>query len=67
MALPELKRGQVWEVDFAPQTHKEELDLLVDQIRTIANRRIMGLKPVAEFSRAHMKRVEEALRILTSE
>ena len=122
--MPELKRGQVWEVDFEPQTHKEEpgkrgrpalvvqtnilngaghattivipgttqvyrdaqgdayplrvslgklnkardeTDLLVDQIRTIANQRFMGDKPLAELSRTHMKRVEDALRILTGE
>ena len=122
--MPELRRGQVWEVDFEPQTHKEdpgkrgrpalvvqtnilngaghattivipgttqvyrdaqgdayplrvslgklnkgkdETDLLVDQIRTIANQRFMGDKPLAELSRTHMKRVEDALRILTGE
>lgn len=116
-----LQRGQLWEVDFEPQTHKEEpgkrgrpaliiqtnilndaghattivipgttqvyrdaqgdgyplrvslgkvgklkedTDLLVDQIRTISNRRLMGVKPLAELSRAHMKRVEDAMRIL---
>lgn len=116
------RRGQVWEVDFEPQTHKEEpgkrgrpalviqtdilneaghattivipgttqvyrdaqgdgyplrvslgklpkakedTDLLVDQIRTIANQRFMGDKPMAELSRTHMKRVEEALKLLT--
>ena len=126
MAVLKLKRGQVWEVDFEPQTHKEEpaapdtlrgrpaliiqtnilndaghaitivipgttqtyrdalgdgyplrvslgklpkqdaeTDLLIDQIRTISNRRLMGDKPIAELSRTHMKRVEEALKILT--
>ena len=117
-----IKRAQVWEVDFEPQTHKEEpgkrgrpalivqtnilnsaghattivipgttnvyrdaqgdgyplrvsvgklgtmkqeTDLLVDQIRTISNQRLMGDKPLAELSRAHMKRVEDALRMLT--
>ncbi len=117
-----VQRGQLWEVDFEPQTHKEEpgkrgrpalviqtnilntaghattivipgttqiyrdaqgdgyplrislgkigklneeTDLLVDQIRTISNRRLMGDKPLAELSRAHMKRLEDALRILT--
>lgn len=121
-ALAKPRRGQLWEADFEPQTHKEEpgkrgrpalviqtdilngaghpttivipgttkvyrdaggdgyplrvaigkltgmkeeTDLLVDQIRTIANRRLMGTKPLAELSRAHMKRVEDALRILT--
>ena len=122
--MPKLKRGQVWEADFEPQTHKEEpgkrvrpalvvqtnilnaaghattivipgttqvyrdaqgdgyplrvavgrlgkakeeTDLLVDQIRTISNRRFIGDKPLAELSRGHMKRLEDALRILTGE
>lgn len=126
MAVLKLKRGQLWEVDFEPQTHKEEpgkrgrpalviqtnilndaghattivipgttqtyrdalgdgyplrvslgklpkqtaetdpeTDLLIDQIRTISNRLLMGDKPIAELSRTHMKRVEEALKILT--
>ncbi len=128
MALPKLgtsvQRGQVWEMDFEPQTHKqepgkrgrpalvvqtnilnaaghattivipgttqvyrdaqgdgyplrvsvgklakakEETDLLVDQIRTIANQRFMGDQPIATLSRADMKRVEDALRLLTGE
>ncbi len=119
-----LKRGQVCEVDFEPQTHKEEpgkrgrpalviqtnilnnaghsttivipgtakvyrdaqgdgyplrvsvgklgaqkleTDLLIDQIRTISNQRLMGDKPLAELPRAHMKRVEDALKLLTGE
>ena len=119
-----LKRGQVWEVDFEPQTRKEEpgkqgrpalviqtnilnnaghsttivipgtakvyrdaqgdgyplrvsvgklgaqkleTDLLIDQIRTISNQRLMGDKPLAELPRAHMKRVEDALKLLTGE
>ena len=122
--MPKFKRGQVWEVDFEPQTHKEEpgkrgrpaliiqtnilngaghattivvpgstnvyrdaqgdgyplrialgrlgkakeeTDLLVDQIRTISNQRFMGDKPLADLSRTHMKRVEDALRILTGD
>lgn len=122
MVLPKPRRGQIWEVDFEPQTHKEEpgkrgrpalviqtdilntaghattivipgttqvyrdaqgdgyplrvslgklpkakdeTDLLMDQIRTIANQRFMGDKPLAELSRTHMKRVEEALKLLT--
>jgi mRNA interferase MazF len=121
-ALPKLQRGQVWEVDFEPQTHKQEpgkrgrpalitqtnilndvghattivipcttqvyrdgqgdgyplrialgklgklgfeTDVLVDQIRAISNQRLMGSKPLAELTRAHVKRVEEALKILT--
>jgi mRNA interferase MazF len=122
--LTKLKRGQIWEVDFEPQTHKaepgkrgrpalviqtnilnqvghattivipgttqvyrdaqgdgyplrvsigklgqmtQETDLLIDQIRTIANQRLMGTKPLAELSRTHMKRVEDALNVLTGE
>ena len=48
-------------------TIKQETDLLVDQIRTVSNQRLMGDKPLAELSRAHMKRVEDALRMLTGE
>jgi mRNA interferase MazF len=48
-----------------PAGMAEETDLLVDQIRTVANQRLMGVKPLAELTRAHMKRVEDALRILT--
>lgn len=122
-----LKRGQIWEADFEPQTHKEEpgkrgrpaliiqtnllnaaghattivipgttqiyrdaagdgfplrvsigklakvgessqeTDLLIDQIRTISNQRFLGEKPLAELTRPHLKRVEEALRLLTGE
>ena len=46
---------------------KDDTDLLIDQIRTVSNRRLMGGKPLAELSRAHMKRVEDALRVLTGE
>ena len=124
MAKPKLRRGQVWELDFEPQTHraepgkrgrpgliiqtdilngvghgttivipgttqiyrdaqgdgfplrvslgklgkaKDETDLLIDQIRAVANPRFMGDKPLAELSRAHMKRVEDALRTLIGE
>jgi len=42
-------------------------DLLIDQIRTIANQRLMGTKPLAELPRTQMKRVEEALKLLTGE
>lgn len=120
----QIQRGQLWEVDFEPQTQKEEpgkrgrpalviqtnilnaaghatiivipgttqvyrdsqgdgyplrisigkagklkeeTDLLIDQIRTISNKRLMGERPLTELSRAHMKRVEDALRLLTGE
>lgn len=119
MALINVLRGQVWEVNFEPQTHKEELgkrnrpalviqtdllntnghptsivvmgttnvkrdkdyfpirialinqpgltqdtDLLIDQIRAISNQRLMGDKPLAMLSTNHLKRVEEALKLL---
>lgn len=44
---------------------KDDTDLLVDQIRTISNRRLMADKPLAELSRAHIKRGEQALGGLT--
>ena len=121
-ALLKVLRGQLWRVDFEPQSHKEEpgkrarpalviqtnilndaghattivipgtsqiyrdasgdgyplrvalgkvgqltseTDLLIDQIRAISNARLMGDKPIAELPRPQMKRVEDALRILT--
>ena len=42
-----------------------ETDLLIDQIRAISNKRFMGERPVAKLSTNHMKRVMEALRLLT--
>lgn len=119
-----VKRGQIWEVNFEPQTRKEEpgkrnrpalvlqtdllndaghattiiipgtteiyrdgqgdgyplrvsigkagnlaqeTDLLIDQIRAISNQRFMGEGPVATLSTNHMKRVMEALRLLTGQ
>lgn len=116
--MPKLKRGQLWEVDLDPQTHKEEpakrnrpalviqtdllndaghpttiivpgtsqvepedcfplrvalgklpglmydTDLLIDQLRAISNRRFMGSKPIATLSTTHLRKVEEALRLL---
>ncbi|RFP09233.1 type II toxin-antitoxin system PemK/MazF family toxin [Duganella sp. BJB488] len=118
MALPKVKRGQIWAVDFDPQIHKEEpgkqhrpalviqtnplndaghqttivipgtsdvesedcfplrvalgqlpglnksTDLLIDQVRAISNKRFMGTQPIATVSTNHMRRIEEALRIL---
>jgi len=120
MALSKILRGQIWEVDLNPQTHKEEpgkrkrpalvvqtdilnqaghpttiiipgtsdieesdcfplrialrqipglplpTDLLIDQIRSISNRRFIGTNHIAELSANHMKRVQEAMRILMS-
>ena len=119
MASIKLLRGQVWEVNFEPQTHKEEpgkrnrpalviqtdllnasghpttivvmgstqvrrdkdyfplrvalvnqaglaqeTDWLIDQIRAVSNRRFMGTQPLATVSLNHLKRVEEALKLL---
>ncbi len=112
-------RGEIWLVDFEPQTHKEEpgkrgrpalviqtnllnqaghattmvipgttqtymdasgdgfplrvpigaitgkeTDLLIDQIRTISNRRFLDKGPVASLSAVQMKRVEQAVKLL---
>ena len=118
--MAKFKRGQIWEVDFDPQTHKEEpgkrqrpaliiqtdklndaghnttivipgtsdvenedyyplrvalgklpgltysTDLLIDQVRTISNKRFMGTRPIATLATNHMRRIEDALKILTS-
>ena len=119
IASIKLLRGQVWEVNFEPQAHKEEpgkrnrpaliiqtdllntsghpttivvmgtsqvrrdkdyfplrvalvnqaglaqeTDLLIDQIRAVSNRRFMGTQPLAVLSVNHLKRVEEALKLL---
>ena len=119
MASIKALRGQIWEVDFEPQAHKEkpgkrnrpalviqtdllntaghpttivvvgttqvrrdqdyfplrvalvnqpgllqETDLLIDQIRAVSNQRFMGSQPLATLSMNHLKRVEEALRLL---
>lgn len=121
--MPVVKRGELWEVDFEPQTHKEEpgkrgrpalvlqtdllntakhpttvvipgttdvyrdhqgdgfplrvpigkpgsmkeeTDLLIDQIRTISNQRFLHGKPVAVLGVNHMKRVMDALKLLTN-
>ena len=119
MASIKLLRGQVWELNFEPQTHKEEpgkrnrpalviqtdllnrsghpttivvmgttqvrrdkdyfplrvalvnqgglaqeTDLLIDQIRAVSNRRFMGTQPLAVLGVNHLKRVEEALKLL---
>jgi mRNA interferase MazF len=42
----------------------EDTDLLRDQIRAISNRRFMGTKPLTKLSTNHLKRVEEALKLL---
>jgi mRNA interferase MazF len=119
MGLIKVFRGQIWEVNFEPQTHKEEpgkrnrpalviqtdllnknghpttivvmgttsvrrdkdyyplrvalvnqpglvqeTDLLIDQIRAVSNQRFMGTQPLTTLSVNHLKRVEEALRLL---
>lgn len=119
MASIKVKRGEIWAVDFEPQTHKEEpgkrqrpalvlqtdllnnaghattiiipgatqtrrdkdyfplrvalvnqpglpadTDLMIDQVRAIANARIMGSQPLARLTTNHLKQVEAALRLL---
>jgi mRNA interferase MazF len=120
MASIKVKRGQVWAVDFTPQTHKEEpgkrerpalviqtdllndaghpttivipgtsdveredsfplrvalgrlpgqapdeaTDLLIDQIRAISNVRFMNGKPLTTLGTNHMRRVEDAMKLL---
>ncbi len=44
----------------------EETDLLIDQIRAISNIRFMGEKPILMLSTNHMRRVEDALKLLTT-
>ena len=118
-----ISRGEIWAVDFEPQTHKEEpgkrarpalvlqsnllnhngytttivvpgtsdtyqdaqgdgyplrvrvgkqgalkddTDLLIDQIRTISNRRLIGTKPLTTLSANHLTRVTDALALLTT-
>jgi mRNA interferase MazF len=119
MASSKFQRGQIWEVDLEPQSHKEEpgkrrrpalvvqtdllnnsghpttivvvgtsqtrrdkdyfplrvalpsqaglpleTDLLIDQVRSIANRRFMGEEPLTTLNTAQLKRVEDALKLL---
>ena len=42
----------------------QETDLLIDQIRAISNQRFMGAQPLATPSTNHLKRVEDALKLL---
>lgn len=121
MASPDVKRGEIWAVDFEPQTHRQEpgkrnrpalviqtdllndaghpttivipgtsqveradcfplrvalgrlpgqaadaaTDLLIDQVRAISNDRLMGGQPITTLSTNHLRRVEDALRLLT--
>jgi mRNA interferase MazF len=119
MASSKFQRGQIWEVDLEPQSHKEEpgkrrrpalvvqtdllnnsghpttivvvgtsqtrrdkdyfplrvaltsqaglpleTDLLIDQVRAVSNRRIMGDEPLTTLNTAQLKRVEDALKLL---
>ena len=49
-----------------PAKMVEETDLLIDQVRAISNRRFRGERPLAVLGANHMKRVVEALKILTA-
>lgn len=44
---------------------RQDTDLLIDQIRAIANERFSGEHPLATLSVASLKRVLEALALLT--
>jgi hypothetical protein len=46
---------------------QEDTDFAYRPKPHLSNRRLMGDKPSAVLSRARMKRVEDALRILTGE
>lgn len=52
--------GRIQKIGEEPK----ETDLLIDQIRAISTRRLMGTAPVASLSANHMRRVQEALRLL---
>ena len=41
-----------------------DTDLLIDQMRAISNQRFMGKSPMAALERGHMKRVEDAVKII---
>jgi mRNA interferase MazF len=47
------------------QATDEATDLLIDQIRAISNDRLMGDKPITTLGTNHIRRVEDALRLLT--
>ncbi|MBW5286522.1 type II toxin-antitoxin system PemK/MazF family toxin [Burkholderia gladioli] len=120
MASRKPRRGEVWAVDFEPQTHRREpgkrnrpalviqtdllndaghpttivvpgtskvmredcfplrvalgrlsgqavdeaTDLLIDQVRAIANERLMGDQPIGVLNTNQLRRVEDALRLL---
>ncbi|WP_151445822.1 type II toxin-antitoxin system PemK/MazF family toxin [Lacisediminimonas profundi] len=43
-----------------------ETDLLIDQVRAISNKRFLGDQPVATISPEHLRRVQDALRVILS-
>ncbi|WP_237170165.1 type II toxin-antitoxin system PemK/MazF family toxin [Pandoraea faecigallinarum] len=48
------------------QAANKATDLLIDQIRAISNKRLLGDKPITTLGTNHMCRVEDALRLLLS-
>ncbi|WP_454725710.1 MULTISPECIES: type II toxin-antitoxin system PemK/MazF family toxin [Cupriavidus] len=48
-----------------PGEPPRETDLLVDQVRAVSNHRFVGNAPIGRVTEAHLKRVEEALLLLT--
>jgi len=47
-----------------PGQAAEETDALITAVRSISNRRFSGTKPIGLVARNHMKRIEEAIRII---
>lgn len=47
-----------------PGDKPQETDFMIDQIRAISNERFMGAGPVGNLSRTHLKRVDEAMKIV---
>lgn len=42
----------------------KETDLLIDQVRAISNRRLVGTAPIGRASEGQLQRVQEALRMI---
>ncbi|VVE85090.1 type II toxin-antitoxin system PemK/MazF family toxin [Pandoraea sputorum] len=48
------------------QAANKATDLLIDQMRAISNKRLLGDKPITTLGTNHMRKVEDALRQLLS-
>lgn len=47
-----------------PGEAQQETDALITAIRAVSNRRFKGDKPIAIVGRSHMKRIENALKLV---